>query len=498
MSGPTATPVPASTRADVDRAVDAAHAAYEVSRVASPDVRAGWLEAVAAAMEAHDSELLDLAAAESHIPAAQLRRELSRSVFQIRLFCDELVSGEFLDATVDHADEGWGMGPRPDLRRVNVPLGVVGVFGASNFPFAFSVMGGDTTSALAAGCGVVHKVHEAHEALGLRTREVAVEALTAAGAPDGLFGTVTGREAGELLVEHPLVRAVGFTGSTRVGRLLFEKACGRSEPIPFYGELGSINPVFVTPGAWEKRRDAILTGYAQSFTLGMGQFCTKPGLLFVPGSGDADLSAVEQALGEVSPTPMLTSRLAEGFGEAVRDVAGHDGVSVAVDGGAGDSPRPTLLVTTAEEVRRSPELLEREMFGPASVIVRYGSPDELPRLAQLLQGQLTTTLHSEAGESPEELLRVLESRCGRVILNGWPTGVTVTYAQTHGGPHPATTSAGTTSVGTGAVRRFLRPVAYQGFADEQLPPSLQESNPWRLRRRVDGRWVDPAAGERVP
>jgi NADP-dependent aldehyde dehydrogenase len=487
--------VPPSTRDDLDRAVAAAHRAYEVSQASSPDVRAGWLEAVAAAMEAHDTELLHIAAGESHIPEAQLRRELARSVFQIRLFCDELVRGEILDATVDHADEGWGMGPRPDLRRVNVPLGVVGVFGASNFPFAFSVMGGDTTSALAAGCGVVHKVHEAHETLGLRTREVAAEALARAGAPEGLFATVTGREAGELLVEHPMVRAVGFTGSTRVGRLLFEKACARAEPIPFYGELGSVNPVFVTPAAWARRRDEILTGYAQSFTLGMGQFCTKPGLLFVPGSDAADLAAVEQALAGVSPTPMLTPRLADGYGEAVRGASQRPGVSVVVDGGSGDSPRPTLLVTTAEAVRRDPELLEREMFGPASVVVRYESASELVQVAQLLQGQLTTTLHAEAGEPRDDLVRVLESRSGRVILNGWPTGVTVTYAQVHGGPYPATTSAGTTSVGTGALRRFLRPVAYQGFGDDRLPPPLQEANPWRIRRRVDGRWVDAPAGE---
>ena len=486
-----------TTPADLDEAVTAAHRAYELSRVSTPDVRTGWLEAVAAAMEAHDEELLEIAGAESHIAPAQLRREFTRSVFQIRLFCQELVTGEFLDATIDHADDGWGMGPRPDLRRVNVPLGVVGVFGASNFPFAFSVMGGDTTSALAAGCAVVHKVHEAHEHLGLRTGEIVVQALGQARAPDGLFTTVIGREAGEAVVDHPLVKAIAFTGSTRVGRLLFDRTCARDEPIPFYGELGSINPVFVTRRAWKERREQILTGYAQSFTLGMGQFCTKPGLLFVPNLDVADLDVVERALADVVPTPMLTPRIAEGFGSSVLELAQQDGVSVLVDGGAGESPRPTLLVTTTDDVRRRPHILEQEMFGPASVVVQYRSEAELSEIAQMLQGQLTTTLHSQAGESHGDLIRVLESRSGRVIFNGWPTGVTVSYAQEHGGPYPATTSGGTTSVGTAAVRRFMRPVAYQSFPDEDLPRSLQEANPWRITRRVDGVWARSQPGKDI-
>jgi NADP-dependent aldehyde dehydrogenase len=383
------------------------------------------------------------------------------------------------------------MGPRPDIRRVNVPLGVVGVFGASNFPFAFSVMGGDSASALAAGCAVLHKIHSGHRNLALRTAEVVLEALQGIGAPEGLFAVVDGRAAAEALVDHPLVKAVGFTGSTGGGRALFNRASARPEPIPFYGELGSINPVFVLPAAWQSRAADILTGYAGSFTMGMGQFCTKPGLLFVPDSlSDEDLRGVlEPALARAPLAELLTPGLRKSFGQARDGVAALDGVKTLVPGSDDEVPAPAVLLTDVDAVTRDPEVLHREMFGPATVIVRYRSADELPGLAALMEGQLTATIHADDADDASRLLEALTGIAGRVLWNGWPTGVTVSYAQQHGGPYPATTSR-TTSVGTAAIDRFTRPVAYQDVPDAALPPALQEANPWGIRRRVDGRFED--------
>ncbi|WP_098483524.1 aldehyde dehydrogenase (NADP(+)) [Georgenia soli] len=484
-----------TTTVQLGEAVRGAHGAYEAARGAPPTERAGWLEAVALALDAHGDELVQLAGEETHLPEGRLRTELLRTTFQLRLLAEEVRSGQVLDATIDHADPSWGMGPRPDIRRVNVPLGAVGVFGASNFPFAFSVLGGDTASALAAGCAVVHKVHEAHERLGRRTAEIAIAALTQASAPAGLLAIVTGRSAGESLVDHPLIKAVGFTGSTRVGRLLLERTVARPEPIPFYGELGSVNPAFVTERAWAERREEVLTGFAASFTLGMGQFCTKPGLLFVPELDAGARRTLEQAVAAAPRFPMLTEGLAEGYQHALEHVAG--GAETVVPGEPGVAPAPTVLAVKAEEARRRPELLAEEMFGPASVVVAYGSEDNLAELAELLPGQLTATVHGQPGEAPDELVQVIEERAGRVIWNDWPTGVTVSHAQHHGGPFPATTAPGTTSVGTAAVQRFMRPVAYQSFPDAQLPPALQEANPWRIQRRVDGRWTEHDAGDRA-
>jgi acyl-CoA reductase-like NAD-dependent aldehyde dehydrogenase len=475
--------------------IEGAHKAYEQSRDETPQARAAWLEALAAGLEQHADELVEIGGRETHLAEGRLRFELKRSVFQLRLFADEVLRGENLDATIDHADPEWGMGPRPDIRKVNVPLGVVGVFGASNFPFAFSVMGGDSASALAAGCAVVHKIHDGHIELGLRTGEIAAQALAAAGAPAGLFSTVRGRAAAETLVDHPLVMAVGFTGSTAGGRALFDRASRRPVPIPFYGELGSINPVFVTEEAWNQRKDEILAGYAGSFTMGMGQFCTKPGLLFAPADGPEDFAQVlGRELAGKPTAPLLSPRLREGFDEALAGVRNIEGVDVLIDGNDDDAPSPTVLLATADVVREQPEILEQEMFGPASLIIQYKPGTDLAELATLLQGQLTATVQGEPDEDLAGLLTVLREKSGRVLWNAWPTGVTVTYAQQHGGPYPATTASNTTSVGTAAIRRFMRPVAYDSFPSSQLPPALRDENPWGIGRRVDGRWDHPAEG----
>ncbi|WP_433875528.1 aldehyde dehydrogenase (NADP(+)) [Sinomonas atrocyanea] len=465
----------------------AAHAAYERSREVDPATRAGWLEAIATGLEEAAAELVPVAHRETHLDEGRLGGELKRSVFQLRLFAGEIMAGEHLEATIDHADPDWGMGPRPDLRRMNVPLGVVGVFGASNFPFAFSVMGGDSASALAAGCGVVHKAHDAHLELALLTGEVVRDALARAGAPEGLFSVVSGREAAEAIVDHPLVKAIGFTGSTAGGRALFDRAARRPVPIPFFGELGSINPVFVTEQAWAARRDSILAGYAKSFTLGMGQFCTKPGLLFAPvEDAEETAAALAAELRDATRAPLLSPRLREGFDHALSEVQSHPGVRVLIAGDESEAPGPTVLLTDARTVQDNPDLLELEMFGPATLMVRYDPGTDLSGLAALLDGQLTATVQGEPSEDVSELLAVLGDRAGRLVWNSWPTGVSVTYAQQHGGPYPATTASGTTSVGTAAIRRFLRPVAYDSFPSEQLPPALLDENPWGIRRRVDG------------
>lgn len=473
---------------ELDQTVKGAQHAFDRSRSADPRTRAAWLEAIASSLEESSDELVALAQSETHLAEGRLVGELKRTVFQIRLFADEVLTGELLDATIDHADDSWGMGPRPDIRRVNIPLGVVGVFGASNFPFAFSVIGGDSVSALAAGCSVVHKIHEAHQQLGLRTAELVQQALRKGGAPEGLFTAVTGRAAGEALVDHPLLQAIGFTGSTRIGKLLRDRAASRPIPIPFYGELGSINPVFVTQSAWASRKEEILREYVDSYTLGMGQFCTKPGLLFVPHLEDQDRQLLRELIGRVEPTRMLTSGLAEGFCDVRDEVQGQPQVQVVVEGSNGDAPAPSLFITSVVDVLENPSIVREEMFGPASIIVQYDNETQLVEAVTTVEGQLTTTVHAEAGDELIDLVNELEARSGRVIFNAWPTGVTVTYAQQHGGPYPATTSLRTTSVGTAAARRFLRPVSYQGVPDMVLPPPLQEANPWAIRRRVDGKW----------
>ena len=479
------------TAVSVDEQIEAADAAFALSQNVTPRVRASWLEAIAAAFEAHADELVALAQTETHLGEPRLRGELRRTVFQLRLYLTEILTGENLDATIDHADPSWGMGPRPDIRRVNVPLGVVGVFGASNFPFAFSVLGGDTASALAAGCTVVHKVHDGHLELGLRSGEIAREALRSVGAPEDLLATVTGREAAETLVDHPLTRAVGFTGSTIGGRALLDRISGREHPIPFYGELGSINPVFATERAWALRGEEILTAYTTSFTMGMGQFCTKPGLLFAPTDRDEVIRVMGAQVAQVPRLPLLNARLRSGFDAVLHTMTATDGVEVVVRGDEAEAPAPTVLMTTAEVVRANPAILEQEMFGPATLVIRYEPGEDLAALATLLTGQLTASVQAEAEEDITPLLTALQLRSGRVLWNEWPTGVTVSYAQHHGGPYPATTAERSTSVGPAAIARFMRPVAYQGFPAKQLPPALRDENPWNISRRIDGQWQRP-------
>ncbi|WP_414637597.1 aldehyde dehydrogenase (NADP(+)) [Amycolatopsis sp.] len=474
---------------ELDRVLAAAAGAAPKLAESTPAQRAEWLGAAADALDAASSELLPLAAKETHLPEApRLKGELARTTFQLRLFGEVLTDGAFLGATVDHADADWPMGPRPDIRRAAVPIGPTLVFAAGNFPFAFSVAGGDTASALAAGCQVVLKAHPGHPELSARTGEILRTALIEAGAPEGIFAVIFGVEAGVTALKDPRIAAAAFTGSVPGGRALFDIAVARPTPIPFYGELGSVNPVVVTPGAVKARGAEVAKGYVGSFTLGGGQFCTKPGLLFLPeGHGLED--TLREAAGGVAGQTLLNERISAGFGKSVAKLREQPEVTVLAAGEAtAEQFTPTLLSVRAADFLKADEVLRSECFGPASIVVTYSSQEELLDVLKQLEPGLTATVQAEESDIDEvrPLLPALTALAGRLLWNDWPTGVTVSWAQQHGGPYPATTAPTTTSVGTAAIERFLRPVAWQGFPDALLPPALQEGNPWNLPRRTDG------------
>lgn len=464
--------------------LDAAAGAFEQWSRLQPVDRAPFLEAIASALEEAAPKLVAIADEETSLGQTRLRNEMVRTVFQLRLFAEVVTRGEYLGATIDRADPAWPMGPRPDLRRVLEPLGPVVVFAASNFPFAFGVAGGDTASALAAGCPVVVKAHPGHPRLSAATAEVVRHALRSSGAPEGLFDVVFGTEAGRAAIVDPRVKAGAFTGSIEAGRALFDLATGRPEPIPFFGELGSVNPVFVTEAAAERRGPAIVSEFVGSFTLGAGQFCTKPGILLVPASAEL----VERLPGAVpgNASTLLNDRIRTSYASAVRELRDAAGVRVVVSGDqAATDPSPTVLCTTSAELLSAPDTLIREVFGPAALVVEYAEESELLDVAKVIDGQLTASIQGEDDDAiAAELIRLLAAKAGRVLWNQWPTGVSVTYAQQHGGPYPATTAPGTTSVGTEAISRFLRPVAYQGVPQHLLPSALRDANPLGIPQRA--------------
>lgn len=465
----------------------AAEAAAGQWALTPPAARAAVLDRVADALDAAADELVPVAMAETNLPEARLRGELKRTSFQMRLFGEVLREGSYLDARIDHADPQWPMGaPRPDLRRSYRPIGPVVVFAASNFPFAFSVAGGDTASALAAGNPVILKAHSGHLQLSLDTGAVLTRALQEAGAPAGLFHVVFGTESGRIVLQDPRIKAAGFTGSIPGGRALMELAVSRPEPIPFYGELGSNNPVFVTAAAAAKRGVQIAEEFIASFTMGAGQFCTKPGTLFVPrGSGMVE-ALRNGALPEGSK--MLNDRIREGYVQVLEGLSSNPAVQVLSqgEGPLANPPAPTLLLTEIDSLLAAPHELQTECFGPTAMVVEYSDEAQLVEAAATFEGQLTATLQAEETCQVAPLVEILAQKAGRVLWNQWPTGVSVTYAQQHGGPYPATTAPGSTSVGTAAIERFQRPVAYQNFPQHLLPVELRDANPHELPRMVNG------------
>ena len=461
----------------------------------TPAARAGLLRALAERVEHHSGELVALAGRETGLPEARLTGEVARTAYQLRLFAEVVEDGSYLEAMLDTPDPTTTP-PRPELRRVLEPLGPVLVFAASNFPFAFSVLGGDTASALAAGCPVVLKAHGSHPTLSARTGALASDVVREQGLPAGVFAVVHGVAAGAAAIVDPRVTACGFTGSTAGGRALFDLAARRPDPIPFYGELGSVNPTVVTPDAVARRGAEIVAGYVGSFTLGAGQFCTKPGLLFLPRAHGLDAVLAEQ-VGAVEPAPMLDARIRDRYEAGASGLAAHSGVrslaAGAPGGGAGSWGTARLFATDTAAVAADPEALTAECFGPASVIVEYDGPDDLLAALTDVEGSLTATIHAEDDDTfaVGAVVEVLRERAGRLIWNGWPTGVAVAWAMQHGGPWPSSTSAGHTSVGATAIRRWLRPVSYQGIPSAFLPPALQDGNPWSVPRRVDGAVAAP-------
>jgi len=475
---------------DVPEAVAMALAAAPSWRALEPAQRAGMLRALADALDDAGDELVSLAIAETHLGETRLRGELVRTTFQLRFLAGVIEEGDYLQACIDPPDGTWPPGPRPDLRRSLRPLGPVAVFAASNFPFAFSVAGGDSASALAAGCPVVLKAHPGHLHLSARCGEIVCRALQEAGAPEGTFSVVEGDEAGRRLVTHPGTSAVAFTGSARVGRMLFDLAVSRPKPIPFYGELGSVNPVFVTRRAAATRLDEILSGYVASFSLGAGQFCTQPGVLLLP-AGALEPDRLGGLVAAQPPARLLNDRIDAAFEQRLEALRARPGVEVIAEGSrqSDGTWTPTLLRTTAEALVADAEHLLAECFGPVSLVTEYDEEARLVDVAEMLEGQLTATVHGEPDDDVVAgLLDTLAEKAGRIIWNGWPTSVSVTWAMQHGGPYPATTSLLHTSVGAAAIGRFLRPVAYQGVPDQLLPAALREDNPLRLPRRVDGRY----------
>lgn len=470
---------------DVLRRADRAYDAW--SQTSRQD-RAAALGIVADRLDQAADELVAIAQRESHLAEGRLRGELRRTTFQLRLFGEVLTDGGYLEARIDHADPAWPMGaPRPDLRRQLEPIGPVVVFAASNFPFAFSVAGGDTAAALAAGCSVVLKAHPGHPELSVRTGQIVADALAEAGAPQGVFTVILGVEAGGRALADPRIKAGSFTGSIPGGRALFDIANSRPDPIPFYGELGSVNPVFVTRRADAARGQQVAEEFLASMSLGAGQFCTKPGVLLVPA--DSAIPATLQQLALPSAAPLLNTRIQQGFLHGLDELLAHPRVTAltVTDGALADPPAPSILQTDIDSVLTDQEGLFRECFGPTALVVTYADETSLLELARSIDGQLTATIVGEPDdEIAPELIRLLAKRAGRLLWNQWPTGVSVTYAQQHGGPYPATTAPGTTSVGTAAITRFLRPVAYQGFPQELLPTELSEDLGATIPRLVDG------------
>ncbi|MFC0681846.1 aldehyde dehydrogenase (NADP(+)) [Lysobacter korlensis] len=488
------TDIAATAPEQVAELAQAADAAFPTLAANGRVWRAGLLDALAQALEDDREALVETADAETGLGPVRLNGELTRSVFQFRMFADALREGGYLEATIDHAGTS-PMGPVPDVRRMLLPIGPVGVFGASNFPFAFSVAGGDTASALAAGCPVLLKAHSSHPLTSKRSFEALSGAAEQYGAPAGTLGIVYGTKAGAALVADPRIKAVGFTGSLSGGQALLDIINNRDEPIPFYGELSSLNPLIITEGAANARPDEIAQGLFASFTGSAGQLCTKPGVAFVPKSehGHQIVEKIAQQVREAKAVPLLNGRITNSFGlirQRLVDEGKAEIVATGVSDGAGIGVAPSVLTIDAD--RMTPEVTE-EAFGPLIVVAYYDDLGEVEEGLGHIPKSLTATIHSEdqEAEAVSHLAERVKDRAGRLVFNGYPTGVRVSWAQHHGGPWPATNSQHT-SVGVTAVRRFLRPFVWQDAPEALLPEELRDGYT-AVPRRVDG--VLQLAGE---
>jgi NADP-dependent aldehyde dehydrogenase len=484
---------PGGTQEDVDSACQLAWDAFDIYRKTRLTDRANFLETIADNIESLGEELIDRAVEETGLPHARIQGERGRTCQQLRLFAKTVRAGEWLDVRIDNAIPERRPLPRADLRQHHIALGPVVVFGASNFPLAFSVAGGDTASALAAGCPVIVKAHSAHPGTSELVGRAIQSAIAQNGLPEGVFSLIfgSGREVGHALVTHPNIKAAGFTGSQSGGLALWRAAKSRAEPIPFYAEMSSINPVFLLPEALKSRGATLGEAFIGSMNMGAGQFCTNPGLVITVQGPELDtfISAAKRALEGSEAQTMLTPGIHEAYDASLKSLSTSKAKEVA-RGQNEQGPnqcRPGLFMTSATDFLAD-ETLQAEVFGATSLIVVCQNETERRHVAEHLEGQLTATLHMEDDdtEAARALLPVLERKAGRILVNGWPTGVEVCDAMVHGGPFPATSDARTTSVGTAAIFRFLRPICYQDLPAELLPEELADDNPLALDRLVDG------------
>lgn len=462
----------------VEEACQKAEEAFWSYGYSSREDRAAFLEAIADEIEKRGDAVTEIGTSETGLPAARLQGERGRTTGQLRLFASHIRAGDYLDVRKDEALPDRQPLPRPELRMMQRPIGPVAVFGASNFPLAFSTAGGDTAAALAAGCPVVVKGHSAHPGTGEIIAEAIAAAIESCGIHPGVFSLIQGgkRDVGTALVQHPLIKAVGFTGSLAGGRALFDLCAGRPEPIPFFGELGSVNPMFVLPQALAARGAEIGAGWAGSLTMGAGQFCTNPGIAVVAkgAEGDALVKAASEALAKADAQTMLTDGIASAYRAGKSRFDESAGVTALVQTDSGERSALPNLYETDVDTFLANHALSEEVFGPLGLVVRVSGLEDMQKLAKALEGQLTATLHMDAGdtEDAKALLPILERKAGRVLANGFPTGVEVSDTMVHGGPYPASTNFGATSVGTLSIRRFLRPVCYQNIPEGVLPEDL--------------------------
>jgi alpha-ketoglutaric semialdehyde dehydrogenase len=481
--------------ADVDRAANLAEEAFVTYRKLSGSQKAHFLRSIADGIEAIMPELVERANRETALPEARLKGESARTINQLRLFAQVIEEGSWVNARIDPAQPDRKPLPRSDIRSILKALGPVAVFGASNFPLAFSVAGGDTAAAFAAGNPVIVKAHHAHPGTSEMVGQVIARSVRECGLPSGVFALLfgAGSEIGAALVDHPKVKAVGFTGSLSAGKALMQRAAARPEPIPCFMEMSSVNPLFVLPEALHTRGAQIAAGLFGSFTLGVGQFCTKPGLVYLPRNADADalVAEVKALVEKASPSPMLTEGISKSYRSGIASRQAHAQVNTiaqASTNGAGSGyAAPVLMQIDAEDLRGNPELAT-EVFGPSALVIRYDSREQLIELAGSIEGQLTATLHGTEADLAAfaDLIAVLERKAGRLIVNGFPTGVEVCHAMVHGGPYPATSDSRATSVGTYSIYRFVRPVCYQDFPQASLPDELKDGNPLEIMRLIDG------------
>src|SRR3954469_17460857 len=487
--------------AEVERACALAWDAFQGYRETGPDERARFLEAIATNILAIGDALIDRASAETGLPRGRIEGERARTVGQLKLFAEVVRRGEWLDLRIDPALPERKPLPRPDLRLRNIGLGPVAVFGASNFPLAFSVAGGDTASALAAGWPVVVKGHPAHPGTGELVGQAIQAAVAASGLPEGVFSLLLGEiETGSALVADPRITAVGFTGSRGGGLAIARIAAARPEPIPVYAEMSSINPVYLLPAALSARADALGRDFVASLTMGAGQFCTNPGLVFGIEGSDLDrfLDAAATARKTCEPQAMLTPGIHKTYEAGVQALSEHNRVETIARGrvGQGVTQGVGALFATDADSFLADARLGHEVFGSSSLVVRCPDVETFMTVSERLEGQLTATLQMDSADAPiaRRLIPILELKAGRILANGWPTGVEVGHAMVHGGPFPATSDSRTTSVGSLAIRRFLRPISYQNLAADLLPEELRDDSPAKLPRLLDGKRSNSGPG----